>query len=204
MELKVGCSPWQPDRNPRSGLTLVEMMMVIILMGLVLGIALPRVNIEGARVNATIRSLTAALAVAQRLAVTEQHNVIVAFDSASSRIRVHSDDNNNGLMDGNERVTSTPLGEGVIFARGAAPALTYTNGSTGNGSLNFTRTSTGYPAIVFRRDGSASENGGFYLTTKKGAASGNTNWSRAAEVVRSSGRALWYSYASGSWALEQR
>lgn len=179
-------------------------MMVIALMGLVLGIALPRVNIEGARVNATIRSMTAALAVAQRLAVTEQHNVIVAFDSASSRIRIHSDDNNNGVMDTGERVTSTPLGEGVIFGRGAVPELTYTTGASGSSTFSFTRMSTGYPAITFRRDGSASENGGFYLTTIKGAASGNTSWSRAAEVVRSSGRVLWYSYASGDWSLELR
>jgi prepilin-type N-terminal cleavage/methylation domain-containing protein len=197
-------SPIPSPIDPRRGLTLIEMMMVIALMGLVLGIALPRVNIEGGRVNATIRSLTAALAVAQRLAVTEQHNVIVAFDSASGRIRVHSDDNNNGVMDSGERVTSTPLGEGVIFGRGAVPALTYTTGSSGGDTFNFTRTSTGYPAIIFRRDGSASENGGFYLTTIRGAASGNTSWSRAAEIIRSSGRALWYTYATGSWALEPR
>jgi type IV fimbrial biogenesis protein FimT len=196
--------PKPSPSDPRRGLTLIEMMMVIALMGLVLGIAIPRVNIEGGRVNATIRSLTAALAVAQRLAVTEQHNVIVAFDSVSGRIRVHSDDNNNGVMDAGERVTSTPLGEGVIFGRGAVPALTYTTGSSGGDTFNFTRTSTGYPAIIFRRDGSASENGGFYLTTIRGAASGNTSWSRAAEIIRSSGRALWYTYATGSWALEPR
>ncbi|HWA15265.1 MAG TPA: GspH/FimT family pseudopilin [Gemmatimonadales bacterium] len=197
-------SPRHPRTLSRAGLTLIELMMVIVLMGLVLGIALPRVNIEGARVNATIRSLTAALSVAQRVAVTQQHNVIVAFDSASSRIRIHEDKNNNGIMDAGERVTSTPLGDGVLFGRGSVPALTYTTGGTGSVTFNFTRTSTGYPAIIFRRDGSASENGGFYLTTVKGAASGNTNWSRAAEVIRSTGRILWYSYASGAWTLEQR
>jgi Tfp pilus assembly protein FimT len=197
-------SPMQPSRDPRLGLTIIELLMVIALMGLVLGIALPRVNIEGAKVNATIRSLTAALAVAQRLAVTEQHNVIVAFDSASGRLRVHSDNNNDGVIDSDERVRSTPLGEGVIFGRGAVPALTYTTGATAGTTFSFTRTSTGYPAITFRRDGSASENGGFYLTTIRGAASGNTSWSRAAEVIRSSGRMLWYSYASGAWTLEQR
>lgn len=197
-------SPGPSSLHSRAGLTIIEMMMVVALMGLVLGMALPRVNIEGARVNATIRSLAAALAVAQRLAVTEQHNVIVAFDSASGRIRIHSDDNNNGAIDASERVRSTPLGEGVIFGRGSVPPLTYTTGSTSASTFSFTRTSTGYPAITFRRDGSASENGGFYLTTNKGAASGNTSWSRAAEVIRSSGRVLWYSYASGTWTQEQR
>lgn len=197
-------SPMQPTHDPRAGLTIIEMMMVIALMGLVLGMALPRVNIEGGRVNATIRSLTAALAVAQRMAVTDQHNVIVAFDSASGRLRIHSDNNNNGVMDAGERVTSTPLGDGVLFGRGSVPALTYTTGGSSTATFNFTRTSTGYPAVTFRRDGSASENGGFYLTTYKGAASGNTTWSRAAEVIRSSGRVLWYSYASGAWTQEQR
>ncbi len=197
-------SPRIPDLPSRAGLTIIELMMVIVLMGLVLGIALPRVNIEGARVNATIRSLTAAMSVAQRVAVTGQHNVIVALDSASGRIRVHSDDNNNGVIDAGERVTSTPLGEGVVFGRGAVPALTFTTGAVGNSTFNFTRTSSGYPAVTFRRDGSASENGGFYRTTVRGAASGNTQWSRAAEVIRSSGRVLWYIYASGAWTQEQR
>lgn len=191
------------SRLARSGMTLIELLIVIALMGLVLGMALPRVNIEGARVNATIRSLTATLSLAQRLAVSQQYNVIVAFDSASNRIRTHQDANNNGIIDPNERVTSTPLGDGVLFGRGATPALTFTTGAVGTSTFSLTRTSTGYPAIIFRRDGSASENGGFYLTTVKAVGTANNSWSRAAEVIRSTGRVLWYSYASGAWQLEQ-
>ncbi len=199
----AGPQPLPSSRQARAGMSLLELLIVIVLMGLVLGMALPRVNLEGARVNATIRSLTATLSLAQRLAVSQQYNVIVAFDSASSRIRTHQDANNNGIIDPNERVTSTPLGEGVLFGRGAAPALTFTTGSVGTSTFNLTRTSTGYPAIIFRRDGSASENGGFYLTTAKAVGTTATTWSRAAEVIRSTGRVLWYSYASGTWKQEQ-
>ena len=60
------------------------------------------------------------LMAAQRQAVQEQHNVVVAFDVAGSRIRIHSDTNNNLLMDGAETVRYEPLGESVRFGRGGA------------------------------------------------------------------------------------
>jgi prepilin-type N-terminal cleavage/methylation domain-containing protein len=198
----MGIPQRAPSRRPapvRAGITLIEIMIVIVVIGLVAAVAMPRFNLEGYKVTAAARGITAALSYAQRLAVTLQHNVVVAFDSAGSQIRVHEDDNNNGVIDPGERVTSTPLENGVVFGRGSAAPLTYTTGASGTQTFNFTLSQGGLPAITFRRDGSASENGGFYLDTRKGLSINNTNWVRAGEVIRSTGRVIWYNYATGAW-----
>ena len=181
------------------GFTLVELMIVIVVMGIVVTASIPRLNLEGYKVSAAVRGITASLGYAQRLSVSLLHNVVVAFDATTNSIRVHEDENNNNVIDAGERVTSTPVEDGVVFGKGTAPSLTYTNGVAGTTTFNFTRTQGVFPCIIFRRDGSASENGGFYINTRKGVALGSNNWVRAAEVIRSSGRIIWYSYATSSW-----
>jgi hypothetical protein len=82
----------------------------------------------------------------------------------------------------------------VQFGRGATPAFTF-----GANTFNFNGLQAGLPMIVFRRDGSASENGGFYLNARKAVASGIQLKTRAGQIIRSSGRITWFSYGSGSW-----
>jgi hypothetical protein len=53
--------------------------------------------------------------------------------------------------------------------------------------------------VIFRRDGSASENGGVYVTTVAGLSVGRSSDVRAVEVSRATGRAAWFSFATGAW-----
>jgi hypothetical protein len=138
--------------------------------------------------------VTSTLTYTQRLAVTLQHDVRVSFDSTNSRLRIHEDANNNGLMDAGERVISVPLEGGVSLGRGTAPAASF-----GVAAVNFTQTQAGLPVVVFRRDGTTSENGGFYLTTTKSAVQSNPYRSRAAQIIRSSGRVTWQRYTTAGW-----
>lgn len=183
----------------RAGLTLIELLIVIAVIGIISAFALPKFNLEGYKVNSAVRAVTATLSYAQRLAVTLQHDVRVAIDQPLERLRIHEDLNNNGAMDAGERVTYTNLEEGVVFGMGTAPPVTYTNGTQGMAVVNLVGTQAGLPVIVFRRDGSASEAGGFYLNTIRGAADTTNNAVRAGEVIRSSGRIVWYTYASSAW-----
>ena len=189
----------QRTSSARSGMTLVELLIVVIIMGIVTGLAIPRMNIEGYKVSSAVRGVTATLSYAQRLAVSLQHDVRVSFDAANRRLRIHEDADNDGVMDVNERVTYTNLEDGVTFGRGGAPAITYTSGVAGPLTFNFTQTQGGLPVVVFRRDGTVSESGGFYLNTIKSIAEGTTRSVRAGEMIRSSGRVIWYSYATTAW-----
>ncbi|MEO8199750.1 MAG: GspH/FimT family pseudopilin [Gemmatimonadota bacterium] len=182
-----------PRSGPR-GFTLIELLVTIVVIAVISAIAIPRIDVEAYKVSAGVRAMTSTLTYAQRLAVSLQHDVRVSFDSANSRLRVHEDTDNDGVMDPNERVTYTPLDSGVIFGRGSTPAFTF-----GPAAFNFIGQQGGLPMLVFRRDGSASENGGFYLNSTKAVATSSQFKARAGEIIRSSGRITWYSYGSGAW-----
>ena len=188
--------PWLRARatSPRAGFTLIEVLVSIAIVSILVAIVVPRIDLDRYKVQAATRSVTSTLTYAQRLAVSLQHDVRVSFDSANNRLRIHEDADNNGIMDPGERVTYTPLDNGVTFGLGATPAFTF-----GAATFNLTRTEAGLPCVIFRRDGSASEYGGFYLNGVKAVAQGDMTKTRAGEIIRSSGRVVWYSYATGAW-----
>jgi prepilin-type N-terminal cleavage/methylation domain-containing protein len=180
--------------SKRNGFTLVEVLASLVIVGILSAVALPRLDLEAYKVNSAVRSVTSTLTYAQRLAVTLQHDVRVSFDSTNGRLRIHEDANNNGIMDGTERVTSLPFDGGVSLGRASAPAAAF-----GTAAVNFTQMQAGIPVVVFRRDGTASENGGFYLTTTKSAVQNNPYRSRAGQIVRGSGRVIWQRYTTSGW-----
>ncbi|MEO6578532.1 MAG: hypothetical protein ABIO99_06505, partial [Candidatus Limnocylindria bacterium] len=71
--------------------------MVVVIVGLVSAISLPRINLESYKVSGAVQGVTASLSYAQRLSVTLQHDVVrVAFDVPNNRLRVHEDRNDDG------------------------------------------------------------------------------------------------------------
>jgi prepilin-type N-terminal cleavage/methylation domain-containing protein len=179
------------QRTEQRGFSLVEMMMALAILGLVVAFALPKLNYGAYRVNGAVRGAAGLLARAQRMAVTEQNNVNVLFDVTHQAIKLHEDANDNNQIDAGERVRSYPLGELVVFGTGGAPTRQYTPSP-----ISFTRTQGGSLEIIFRRDGSASENGGFYLTQQNSTSAADA---RAIEVIQATGRAEWYQYNGSAW-----
>jgi prepilin-type N-terminal cleavage/methylation domain-containing protein len=182
------------SRSGRAGFTLIEAVMVITIIGIVAGMAIPKAGYSTYLASSGARVLATTLAYAQRQAISQQSDIRVAFDVATNQIRIHEDRNDDNVIDQGERVGFTSLPEGVAFGRGAAAAR-----PMGAATVSFTRMQGVLPVLVFRRDGTASENGVVYLSTIAGLSTGRSTDTRAVEVTRATGRVSWFTYGTGSW-----
>jgi len=183
------------DRNDRSGFTLLELIVIMAFIGLLAGIAAPRIDVAKFRMDSAAVEVSTALHAAQQTALLRGHNVNIAFDTAAGALIVHYDEDNDKTIDSSENWRTVEFGEGVAFGRGGAPAL---NGV--NPSISFTVNINSKPGMRFYRNGSTSEAGTIYLTSRQGKV-GTTyaEHSRAMEIERSTGRIRCYSYKSGAW-----
>jgi prepilin-type N-terminal cleavage/methylation domain-containing protein len=181
----------------QGGFTLVELLIVITMIGIMTGMALWRVDIARYQVNGDIQAIGTTLIASQREAIAKQHNVIVMFDTAGNRVRIVWDANNNGAFDAGEHSRVVDLGERVQFGLGTAPAMAF-----GNSAIDFTQTesTTSLPEVTFYRNGSASEAGGAYLTSRRSI--GDPKYvsdNRAMRIERATGRAEWWHYDGTTW-----
>ena len=177
-------------RFSRRGVTLVELLVVLALIGMIITFAAPKIDVTKFKVESSMQAVGMTLLALERQSIAQQHDIIVMFDQTQQALRVHEDLNNNGAVDAGERVRRIPLGDQIVFGKGSATAMTM-----GAGPITFTKVIGGYPALVFHRDGSASEAAGFYLTSIRATRfSGYMGDSRAIVLDRATGRASWYRF----------
>lgn len=185
--------------HARSGFTLIELVIVIVMIGILTTIALPRINLSAIRSKTAIQTLGTTMLALQREAIARQHNMVVVIDQPRSALRAVFDSTNDVNFNNNERMRNIPLGEEIVFGR---PAGVPPRGF-GSAAVNFTtvEVSSGLPAIVLYRNGSAREFGGLYLSTTKAMAGapghGNETW--AMEMIRATGRAEWLRWNGTTW-----
>ena len=178
-----------------NGFTVVEVLVVLLVVGIMAALLLPNLEVVRFRMDGAARGAVAALVAAQRLAVQRQHDVIVACDTANRRLRIHEDRDNDGAVDGGEPTRIVAFDDGVIFGLGAAPPQP---GQTA--VVGFTETQDGLPVIRFTRSGSASEDGGFYLTSERWRLKPEyAKDTRSIRVDRPTGRVTWYAYDPPRW-----
>lgn len=169
------------------GYSLGELLWVIVILGIITGLAVPRLDWLRYRVNAETRNISLQLTYAERLAVSLQHDVRVVLDHAQRRLLVDEDKNNDGAYGSGERRRVIQLDDGINFEQ------------NGVASLPAPAPANELTTIIYRRDGSADQAGVIFLNTNRGVALGTNKDARALEVTRATGRATIYSYTSGAW-----
>lgn len=177
------------------GFSLPELIVVMFLASVLAYVAVPSIEVVRFRMDGAARGAAATLMSAQRLAVMRQHDVVVTFDAANHRLRIHEDRDNNGLVGEGEPTRTVVFDDGVIFGLGGASAL------DGDAAVvTFTDVQDGLPALRYIRNGSASEEGSLYLTSgRAGRASVYAKDSRLVRVDRATGRVTWYRHEAPEW-----
>jgi prepilin-type N-terminal cleavage/methylation domain-containing protein len=181
----------------RAGVTLIELLIVITIIGIISAIAFWKIDIARYQINGDQQVVGTALIAAQRQAIAKQHNIIVMFDNGNNQMIVVSDSNNSGSADANENIRPISLGDRVRYGLGTAPPMAW-----GASPISFTVTegSTGLPAVIFYRNGSASESRGIYLSSTRAQTDpAFVSDVRAIHVERATGRAEWWHYDGTSW-----
>jgi len=177
-------------RLGRQGFSFIELLIVCILLGLVAAFVAPSIDVTKYKIESAMQGVGITLLGLERQSITQQHDIIVMFDQTQQALRVHEDLNNNGVVDAGERVRRIPLGDQIVYGLGSATAM-----PMGAGPVTFTKVVSGYKALVFHRDGSASEAAGFYLTSIRATKySGYKGDARAIVLDRATGRASWYRF----------
>jgi prepilin-type N-terminal cleavage/methylation domain-containing protein len=178
----------------RRGFTLTELIVVLAMLAIIAAMGIPKLNSTGYKADAAAQLVRTLLQNAQREAVTRQSNIILSIDTATSRLRVVQDYNNNDTLNTTDRVVWRHLEEGTRFS---APPM----GRVGGGSLSAAyagtalRTVSSLPGVIYRRDGSASSDLEVYLSQRAGV----TSEFRGIVVSPSTGRVDLYRYTGSAW-----
>lgn len=188
-------------RYPRSrrGFTLIEILIVIVMIAIITAIAIPHLNVARIRSKSAVISMGTTMLALQREAIAKQHNIVVVIDQTKPLLQIVYDSSDNLTLDNGERERPIPLGQGIVFGKPAS----VTARSFGANAVNFTTTegSTGLPAMVFYRNGSAKEYGGLYVSTSQAMAGAPNHQGEtwAMELVRATGRPQWYRWNGTTW-----
>jgi prepilin-type N-terminal cleavage/methylation domain-containing protein len=178
--------------SSRPGFSIIELVIVLIMVSLIAGMAVPRLNYEKFRADAAMRTVRTIMQGAQRSAIMRQTNVVVGFDEPGKQIQILEDTDNDCVLDSGERLSKRPLEEGTQFK---PPPLPF--GASAPNGVNGTAlcTMNGLPAIQFLRDGATSTDLEVYVTSSRGS---KTDF-RLILVTQASGRSDAYRFDGSAW-----
>lgn len=172
-------------------------MIVLTIMGVLMAVSIPRLNLSTPRVEAIAQQVQSVFQTAQRTSLTRQYDIIISIDTVRSELRIAEDVDNSGTIDAGEVRYWRPTGqaEGNIFAVPPVGINTPVVTTSVVGS-SFSQVN-GLPSITFHRDGSSSSDAEVYVAN---ASKGRVEF-RCITLTRSTGRSDMFKLSgSGSTA----
>ncbi|MFN9212981.1 MAG: Tfp pilus assembly protein FimT/FimU [Gemmatimonadota bacterium] len=178
----------------RTGFSLMEVLTVLFIIGVLSGFGYTRLRSTALRADASARLVRSTLQTQQRSAIARQSNTIVMFDTTRNGMSLVEDYNSNDTVNVGERNLWRPMSEGTRFQ---PPSMGNLDGTPGLSSLQSTdlRSINSLPAIIFRRDGSASSFLTIYLTARPTS----PEEYRAVQVDPATGRVDMFRYDGTGW-----
>ncbi len=178
-------------KNDR-GMTLVELIVVMIIVGLLIAVAIP--NFSAWRKNYQIRAESERvymdLILARSTAIKNNNDVIVTFNEANDSYTILDDTNNNGSADSGESLKTVSLENLVEFGFYGSSIQDMEN-NTVNQSVSMGPSDI----VVFNEKGQANISGSLYLIHKDDASTTNDQL-RGISVVQGTGAAELWKYNS--------
>ncbi|MGH7620252.1 MAG: pilus assembly FimT family protein [Gemmatimonadaceae bacterium] len=186
------------NKTLQRGFTLAETMIVLVIAGMMITLAIPRVDVTRYKADAIAQIVRTQLQNASRNAITRQHDVIVSFDTTGEQMVTAFDVNNNGVIDVGERVSYRGLDTGILFAD---PSVNGISGAAITAPISGATISivNGLPSLIFHRDGSVSSDAEIYVSI---AARGPKMY-RGLALTQATGRVDWYrlNTATNKWVI---
>jgi type II secretory pathway pseudopilin PulG len=178
---------------------MLETMIVLVILSLIAAMGLPRIDSFKYKADASAVQIRSLLMQAQRDAIVGQHDLIVSVDTVKHRLILGYDRNNDGAVVVFERIRIQALPEGNLFARPATPLSTPGMNDYGAIRAENIKMVSGYPSVIFRRDGSVSSPLELYSTS---ARKRNTDF-RVTTVVQATGRTDFLRFTGTNWKKPQ-
>lgn len=183
----------------RNGFSMIELLLVLVIMGVVASIGLPRLDVFKYRSDATAVMIRSLMMQAQREAVVGQHDLIVSIDTLKHRIILGFDKNNDGSIAEGERIRTQALPEQSRFITPSTPLGTTGLSAFGPIRAEFIQTLSGLPSVVFRRDGSVNTTLELYTTSARNRPK---DW-RVTTVIQATGRTEYQRWNGSAWVKGQ-